>query len=417
MASKYQRLNLVDALFTATSATCVTGLTVVDTGQQFTLFGQLVILLLLQVGGLGIMTFSIFFTVLMGKRMSMADKLVMQDTLQYFELDNIGRLIKRILLVTLSIEVLGAIPLFLRWRAGMGAEKAFYYAIFHSVSAFCNAGFSLFPKGMEPFQHDIIINLGMISLITLGGLGFVVLMDMTRFFMLKLKKKSCRLSLQSKVVLSTSLGLIITGTLLIWLLELNNPATDGTFLSCLFQSVTARTAGFNTLPIGALSTTSLIIIIILMYIGASPGSTGGGIKTTSFTIFVATLRSMVYDREQVHLFHRTIPRKSIHKVAAIIGLSAFLIIMATIALILTEKNQAFGAQKGYPLRILFEVVSAFGTVGLSTGITPMLSKLARFFVTLIMFIGRIGPLTLALALGRIKTPPSYKYPEGRITVG
>ncbi len=417
IASRHQRLNIVDALFTATSATCVTGLVVVDTGRHFTLFGQLVILVLLQVGGLGIMTFSIFFTVLMGKRISMADKLVMQDALHYFELENVGRLIKRILLVTLSIELLGSIPLFLSWRLNLGVGKAAYYALFHSVSAFCNAGFSLFSDSMIPFQHNIMVNLGMISLIILGGLGFVVLMDITRFFLLKLKNKPCRLSLQSKVVLSTSIGLVVAGTGLLWLLEQNSSLVKVTFLSCLFQSVTARTAGFNTLPIGSLSTTSLIIIIILMYIGASPGSTGGGIKTTSFTIFVATLRSMIYDREQVHLFHRTIPRKSIHKVAAIIGLSAFLITAATIALILSEKNQLFGVQRGYPVRILFEVVSAFGTVGLSTGITSQLSIPGRLLTTLIMFIGRIGPLTLALALGRVKPPPAYKYPEGRITVG
>ena len=242
IASHSERLSLVDALFTATSATCVTGLIVVDTSSHFTLFGQLVILILVQLGGLGIMTFSTFFTVLLGKRMSMADKLIMQDALDYFELGSIGRLIKRILLVTFTVELLGALPLFLKWRFTLGVGKAAYYALFHSVSAFCNAGFSLFPTSMLAYQQDSVINLGMMSLIILGGLGFVVLLDTSRFLLLKLKQKRCKLSLQTKVVLTTSLGLIIGGTCLIWLLEQNNTlaALSGKdkLLTCLFQAVT-----------------------------------------------------------------------------------------------------------------------------------------------------------------------------------
>lgn len=421
IASRSQHLGLLDALFTATSATCVTGLVVVDTGSHFTLFGQLVILVLIQLGGLGIMTFSTFFTVLLGKRMSMMDKLVMQDALDFFELGSIRKLIKYVLLVTFSVELLGAIPLFLRWRSSFGDWRAAYYAIFHSVSAFCNAGFSLFQTSMMSYKQDIFINLNMIFLIVLGGLGFVVLLDLTRFFRLKIRHKSCRLSLHTKVVLSTSISLVVVGSLLIWLLERNNTLQslsvgDG-LLACIFQSVTCRTAGFNTLPIGEMTSASLLIMIILMFIGASPGSTGGGIKTTTFTIFIATIRSMIYGREQTHLFHRTIPRKATHKAAAIVGLSGLLVIIGTIILVILEKNQAFGGEQGYPIRIFFETVSAFGTVGLSTGVTSQLSTFGRLLTTLMMFAGRIGPLTLALAIGRIKPPPSYKYPEGRITVG
>jgi trk system potassium uptake protein TrkH len=421
IATHARRFALVDALFTATSATCVTGLIVVDTGRYFTLFGQLVILFLIQIGGLGIMTFSTFFTILLGKKMSMKDKLVMQDALDYFELGSIGRLINRILLVTFSIELLGALPLFLRWRLSLGPWRAAYYALFHSVSAFCNAGFSLFSAGMMPYQSDMVINLGMISLIVLGGLGFVVLLDAARFFLLKLRKARSRLLLQTKVVLATSLSLILIGTILLWLLEQNNTLRSlsgrDKLLASLFQAVTCRTAGFNTLPIGALTTASLVILIILMFIGASPGSTGGGIKTTTFAIFMATLHSLIYGHEEVHLFRRTIPRKNIHKAAAIIGLSVLAVTVATITLIVSEKSQPFGVQPGYPVRIFFEIISAFGTVGLSTGITPQLSTTGRLLTTLIMFIGRIGPLTLALAIGRIKPPPAYKYPEGRIMVG
>jgi trk system potassium uptake protein TrkH len=421
MATHSRHISLADALFTATSATCVTGLTVVDTGTYFTLFGQLVILALFQIGGLGIMTFSTFFAVLLGKRMSMTDRLIMQDALDYFELGSIGKLIKRILLVTFSIELMGAMPLFLRWQPKLGTWRAAYHAVFHSVSAFCNAGFSLYATSMLSYQQDTVVNLGMISLIILGGLGFVVLLDVTKFFLLKLKKKRGHLSLQSKVVLTTSLSLIISGGLLLWLLERNNilqPISGkGQLLASLFQAVTCRTAGFNTLPIGSLTTVSLVIMIILMFIGASPGSTGGGIKTTTFTIFIATLRSMIYGHQDVNLFRRTIPRKSIHKAAAIIGLSALVVISASIILIGTEKAQLFGMAKGYTVRILFEVVSAFGTVGLSTGITPQLSIVGRLLITLVMFVGRIGPLTLALAISKIKPPPPYKYPEGKITVG
>ncbi len=414
-------ISFIDALFTATSATCVTGLIVVDTGTYFTLFGQLVILALLQVGGLGIMTLSTFFAVLLGKRISMKNKLIMQDALDYFQLDNIGKLIKHILLLTFGVELLGAVSLFMRWRHIFDYKRAAYYAVFHSVSAFCNAGFSLFPDSLVSFKQDTLINVSICALIVIGGLGFVVLLDIVRFSSLKLKGDFSRFSLQSKVVLVTSGILVLGGALLIFLLEYNSILADfclkDKLLVSFFQSITCRTAGFNTIPIGALGSGTLAICIVLMYIGASPQSTGGGIKTTTFAIFISTLRSLVYGHEDINLFKRRIPKKTVHKAASIIGLSVLLLIAATIGLIVTEKNQAFAYHGRYALHILFEAVSAFGTVGLSTGITPMLSSIGRIVITLMMFIGRIGPLTMALAISHMKPTASYKYPKGKITAG
>lgn len=415
------KISFVNALFTATSATCVTGLVVVDTGSYFTIFGQLVILSLIQLGGLGIMTLSSFFTLLLGKKLSIKSKMIVLDSLDYYDVDTLSKLLKAIFLLTIGIEFLGAVPLFFKWLPDMGAIKALYYAIFHSVSAFCNAGFALYPDSFIICREDVVINLVISTLIILGGIGFVVLMDLRRYFGAKRQRSPQKaISLQSKIVLGSSGILILLGMLTVLLLEWNNPATlqplsfQGKLLASFFGSVTCRTAGFNTLPTGSLYAATSMIFVVLMFIGASPGSTGGGIKTTTLAIFLATVWSMMLDKDRVCLFKRTIPRKEIQRSIVIIGLSSLLVILCTLLLVVLDSGLAKGL-----LHHLFEVVSAFGTVGLSTGVTPNLSISGRLLITLIMFIGRTGPLTVALALSNSssKYAPSFRYPEGRIMVG
>ncbi len=410
-------ISFIDALFTATSATCVTGLVVVDTGSYFTTFGQFVILALIQLGGLGIMTLSSFFVVLLGKKLSMRNKIVVQDALDYYDVNTLSRLLKTILLLTAGIELMGALPLFFRWQPEMGTVKAIYYAVFHAVSAFCNAGFTLFPNSLIPFREEITVNLVIALLIILGGIGFVVLLDLRRYLEAKRKSKGyCALSMQTKVILSSTAILILVGMVSVLLLEWNNTlqplSLPAKLLASFFASVTTRTAGFNTLPTGLMNISTLMVFILLMFIGASPGSTGGGVKTTTLAIFLASMRAMISGKERVSLFKRTIPRKEIRNAIIIIGLSSLLVVLSLLALLIIEGSSAKDM-----LHAMFEVTSAFGTVGLSTGLTPQLSPWGRLLITAVMFIGRTGPLTLALAVSSGKSPPLLKYPEGRIMVG
>ena len=412
-AANGERIRLLDAFFTATSATCVTGLTVVDTGSRFSIFGQGVILLLIQVGGLGIMTFSTLFTILLGKRLTLRNRMVVHGALDSLEMGGIGGLIKRILLITFILELVGALFLFLGWRGSMGGEQALYAAVFHSVSAFCNAGFSLFSESIIPYNNNYIILLSISSLVILGGIGFVVLLDIKNYFSLRRQGKAGKISYHSKVVLIITLALLVVGTIVVLALEWNNtlkPFGPGEkILNSFLESVTCRTAGFNSLRTGYLHPSTLVFFMFLMFVGASPGSTGGGIKTTTFFITLSTLKSMIYDQQEVTLLKKTIPRKSVHKAISIIGIALIVVFFMALLLMVTET--------GRPLDIFFEVVSAFGTVGLSTGITSGLSDAGRLIIILVMFIGRIGPLTMALAIGDRPPSAALHYSEGQITVG
>lgn len=409
-----ERLSTLDALFTATSATCVTGLVVKDTGNFFSLFGQLVILGLFQVGGLGIMTLSTLFAIILGRKLTIKENVVIQGALDHHKIEGLTVLIKYILLITLSIEIIGAAFLSLRWihLDIMAPFEAIYQGIFHSISAFCNAGFSLFRNSFFRFRDDLYVNLVMSSLIILGGLGFVVLLDFPKFRFWP--KKRVKLSLQTKIVLTTTAFLVIIGSILFILLEntnsLANLSVGERIMSAWFQSITTRTAGFSTLPIEKLAVPTLLVIIFLMFIGASPGSTGGGIKTSTFCILLATLRAMMRNRNEVSLFGRTLPREVTRKVIIIFILGLAWIFTFTLLLSIVEKGKPF-------INILFEVTSAFGTVGLSTGITANLSSLGKILIVLTMFVGRIGPLTLALAVALREERIVYKYPEERVMVG
>ncbi|WP_035172140.1 TrkH family potassium uptake protein [Caldanaerobius polysaccharolyticus] len=401
------------ALFTATSAVSVTGLVVVDTGTYWSTFGQIVIMLLIQVGGLGIMTMSTLFALILGRKITFKERLVMQEAFNLTSVGGIVRFAKYILIVSFLFESIGAAILSIRFLPQMGFKKAVYYGLFHSISAFNNAGFDLMGNfnSLTGYVSDWVVNLVIMGLIVFGGLGFYVLLDVYE------QKHFARYTLHSKVVITMTLFLIVAGALLIFLFEYNNPKTlkplsfSTKILASLFQSVTPRTAGFNTLSLPDMTTASKFLTIILMFIGASPAGTGGGIKTTTFGIILYTVLSVVKGEEQVVLFKRTIPRSTVYRAIAIAFISIFIVLSVTMVLSRTETSDF--------LTELYETTSAFGTVGLSLGLTPKLTAIGKIVIILTMYSGRVGPLTLALALAqRQKEKKSImKYADEKVMVG
>ncbi|MCP1307606.1 TrkH family potassium uptake protein [Paenibacillus tyrfis] len=405
----------IDALFTATSATCVTGLVVVDTGSHYSMFGQIVIISLIQVGGLGFMTMATLFAFVLRKRISLKERLILQEAMNQGSMEGIVRLIRRVIVYSLTIEFVAAVIFSIRWSFDLGIAKGIYFGIFHAISFFNNAGFDLFGSVVAPFTSlttyadDWIVNIVSMSLIILGGIGFVVMSDVVDY------KKHKRLSLHSKVVLSATGFLIVIGAIVIFIFEFTNQKTlgslnwSGKILASFFQSVSPRTAGANSVDIGAMRQASQFFIIILMFIGASPGSTGGGIKTTTFTTLIGAMIAMIRGKEDIVLFHYRLGKDRILKAITLTMIALFLVIFVTMLLTTTE-SQSF-------LKLLFEVTSAFGTVGLTMGVTPELSFFGKIMISLTMFAGRLGPLTLAYALGPKAEKELYRYPEGKITIG
>lgn len=409
-----QGLDFVDALFTSTSATCVTGLIVRDTGSFFTLFGQMVIALLFQVGGLGIMTLSTVFAMILGKRIGYRQEEQMRGILDQTSSLEMYRLIIRIVTITFAFESVGALLMFVRWFPSVGVREAAISAGFHSVSAFCNAGFSLYSDSLMAFAGDWYVNIVFMMLIVFGGLGFMVINDMishTRSynpFSLDWK----RLTVHSKLVILTSAGLIGLGTLIVFFFEFDNAmlglSSIDKLIAAAFQSVTLRTAGFNTIDISALRDTTLFAGVLFMFIGASPASTGGGIKTTTLAVLLLSVRSLLRSRDKVEVFDRTIMHQTVYKSIAIVLFSFTFLMIITMILLAT--------QTGSFLAILFETASALGTVGLSAGITGELDTFGKILITILMYVGRIGPLTVALALGEVRAV-KVEYPTARVTVG
>jgi len=404
-------LAFIDALFTATSATCVTGLVVKDTGTFFTMFGQVVIIMLIQVGGLGFMTMATLFALILKRRISLRDRLLLQEAMNQNTMEGIVRLIRKVLLFSLIIEGVAAILLTIRWSNDMPFGKALYFGIFHAISMFNNAGFDLFGnfRSLTGYVYDPLVNFVVMFLIVSGGIGFIVLSDLVDF------KRTRRISLHSKVVLSMTAFLIVFGAIVIFVFEYSNPRTLGTLnwggkiLGSLFQSVTPRTAGANTLDLGSMRQASQFFIIILMFIGASPGSTGGGIKTTTFTIIIGAVISMLRGREDIVLFRYRLAQERIYK-ALTITLLALLLVLSVAMVLSTTEDSPF-------LMILYETTSAFGTVGLTMGLTTHLSLIGKILISLTMFAGRLGPLTMAYALGPKKGKELYRHPEGKIIIG
>ena len=419
-ASTTKGLCFEDALFTSTSASCVTGLAVTDTGHGLSLFGQLVILLLIQLGGLGIMTFSTLVLLMAGKRPSLAGRFVIQDTLTGRGERSLYSVLRDIITFTFVFEGLGMVVMFFRFIPNNGISHALYLSLFHSVSAFCNAGFSLFHNSLSGYQNDWILNMVTSLLIVSGGIGFLVISELKHKVPYSRRRLS-QLSLHSKVVLSTTVTLIVASWLLITLMEWDNTLSalsfPNRFLAGFFQAISARTAGFNTLPIGNLANETLFLLILLMFIGASPGSCGGGIKTSTFATLILLGVSRLRGLEKPQIFHRTISHESVGKAVSIIMISMLVVIIGTMLLLMTELGEVpHPMSRGNFLELLFEVVSAFGTVGLSTGLTGGLTAAGKIILTVIMFVGRLGPLVIAMALSR-KIAPKYRYAEETIMIG
>lgn len=401
----------LDALFTATSATCVTGLVVVDTGTRFSTFGQLVILTLIQIGGLGFMAVATIIMVLLGRRITLRDRLLIREAFNQVSLAGMVALVRAVIFLTLAVELSGALLLSLDFVPRFGWGRGLYYSLFHAVSAFNNAGFDLMGgfRSFTSFVGNPLVSLTIAGLLIIGGLGFSVLIELVHL-------RSFRdLSLHAKLVLVTTAVLLLTGISLILMLEWNNPRTLGhlpfgvRLLASFFQSATPRTAGFNTLDIGSLRPATLLILIVLMFIGASPGSTGGGVKTTTVGTLVATVWSTVRGQEEIGFFERRIPVELVLRALTIVSLSLGLLLAVTLGLTIVEP---------FPfLSLLFEATSAFGTVGLSTGITPYLSKAGRVLLIVLMYTGRLGPLTLTVAMAHHGRAVAVKHPEERIIVG
>jgi trk system potassium uptake protein TrkH len=419
-ASTIGRLRFVDALFSAVSASCVTGLVVVDTGSALSTFGQLVILCLIQVGGLGIMTMSTLFLLLGGRRPSLAGQTLIKDTFTGGREKSVRDIIRNVVQFTLVIEGIGVLFIFLRFLPGRAAGEALYFSVFHAVSAFCNAGFSLFADSLVGYREDWVLNLTVCFLIVCGGIGFLVLSELKQNFPFNRRSWS-RLSLHSKLVLSVTGILLISSSMTIIFMEWDNTlaplSLPGRFLAGFFHAVSARTAGFNTLPIGEMANETLFIFVVLMFIGASPGSCGGGVKTSTFASLFVLGISRLRGRERPQIFHRTISTASIGKAISVVLISTLVIVLANMVILMVELGEIpHPMSRGKFLELLFEVVSAFGTVGLSTGVTAGLSQAGKLILSIVMFVGRLGPLVIAMAVSR-RTAPRYYYAEEEIMSG
>ena len=414
-------LTLVEALFTSVSATCVTGLTVIDISKVLTPAGQIVVMVLIQLGGLGLMTFSTFFLYLFGRRVSLRHRDIIDITLSHSPVRDIGALLRRVMGLVFVVEAVGAVALTLRFLAHYPLKHAAWLGIFHAISAFCNAGFSLFTNSLEGFRGDWLMNGVVMVLIILGGLGFIVLLDF-RDILKRRRRNVGLLSFHSKVVLATSLLLVGIGAVAFFVVEgqgtLHGLPWDQRVLSALFQSVTARTAGFNTLPIGALTNAGCFLLMFLMFIGAAPGSTGGGVKVTTFGILVALFIGRIRGVDEPRLFHRRLAKPTTGKALAIVLGAVVLVAVVFMALLVSESSAGNAPDdRAAFLALSFETISAFGTVGLSMGATPGLTTAGRLFIIVLMFVGRLGPLTLAVALTGRKPRTPYKLAEGEIMVG
>lgn len=397
-SARESNLRFVDALFTSASAVCVTGLASIDIGRDLSLAGQLITLVLFQVGGLGIITFSIVLFTLMGRGISFKGREITQSAFLHSPRKDFYLIVKKVLRYTIIIEGIGALLLFLKFVQEFPVGLAFYHAVYNAVSAFNNCGYSLFPDSMMRYQSDMLVNVTIMLLIISGGIGFIVLHEVIG----KIRGTEKKLSLHTKIVLITTAALILVGAACFYFMEMNNTLSGATtktaLLSSFFQSVVARTAGFTTVDIGNLTNSTILVIIILMFIGASPGSTGGGIKTTSFAILCLLIINRIKGNENVNIANRTIPPELVARTISIIFASALCVGLITSMLLLFSSSSVDPLTSRYQfIEYVFETFSAFGTVGLSMGVTPKLNDAQKYAIILMMFIGRVGPLTLAFA--------------------
>lgn len=424
-----ESIGFIDALFTSTSAVCVTGLVVVNTFHYWSLFGKIVILLLIQIGGIGFMSLFTIILVFLGKKITLKERILIQESFNLSTFKGMVMFLKKMIGVTITIEAVGAIILSLRFIPEYGFIGGIFRGIFHSISAFCNAGFDILGNNsLVPYETDYVISITIMLLIILGGLGFTVLIDISKYIkykVAKLRKEKVEffvMTVHSKLALTVTFILILIGAILTFIIEYKNPETlanlrfDQKILSSFFQSVTLRTAGFDSIGQANLNYGSKFLAIVLMAVGGSPGGTAGGIKTVTIGALVLAVVSVIKGKDCIIAFKRKISLSTIQKALAVIMMMITLIFTATIILSTTEKG--IGVQFEF-IDLLYEVVSALGTVGLSTGITPSLSFIGKVVIILCMFIGRLGPITIILALSFRK--PNKKnvihYPEEKIIVG
>jgi trk system potassium uptake protein TrkH len=411
-----RELSVVQALFTATSAVCVTGLIVVDTPNDLSLFGQLVVLALIQLGGLGYMTLTTAVAVSLGRRITLQERLALQETLHVHSLDGLLQFTARVLKLTVIFEALGTVVLAARWWSEHGPVRAIYLGAFHAVSAFNNAGFSVFSTSLSDYRGDVVVNVVVATLFVCGGVGYLVLSELLTI------RRPAPLSLHTRLVLTLTGVLAVPTIAAIFLLERANPATLGSLgsgeaaLAAAFQALTPRTAGFNTIAVGSLHESTLFVVMVLMFIGAGPGGTAGGIKVTTFGITVLALWATVRSHADAVVFGRRLPADVVAR-AFVISLIAFLAVNLVAGVLLIVEGREL-------LPTLFETISAFGTVGLSMGsaaspvsLVGHFSPLGQVLITVLMFAGRLGPMTLAIAVARGRPEPALRYPEGKVLIG
>ncbi len=407
-------IGFVDALFMSTSATCVTGLATISLVDDLTIFGQMTLLVLLQVGGLGIMTLSSSLAVMMGRNLQMREQVIMQDVLDTSSSEELLNLVVNVIQYTFTIEFIGALLLSIGFYSeGFEIGQSMYYGFYHSISAFCNAGFALWNNNLEDFKFAPLIHMTIAFLIIFGGIGFTVLKDVQQT--IKNKRSFKNLSVHTKIVLTTNTMLLALGTIYFFFGEFLHIFQDYSiwekFQLAFFQSTTARTAGFNTINISAMQSHCIYVMILLMFIGASPGSTGGGVKTTTFAVLLQSVTATLKGKQDVEFFERTVPAQTVVKSIAIFIICLIVVSIGVLVLVRVEPDKSF-------LSLLFEVVSGFGTVGLSMGVTPFLTVAGKLCITVMMYLGRVGPLTLVLAVGsRVVLPSNVEYPEGKVLIG
>ncbi len=409
---------LVTSLFTATSAVCVTGLIVVDTGSYFTFWGQLVILALIQVGGLGYMTATTFLLLLLGRRFGLRDKIALQQSLDTKGMSGVVSLVQSIIAMTLIFELSGAFALTALFIPRVGLDQAIWFGVFHSISAFNNAGFSLFSDSMVGYATSLPMNIVIPLLVIMGGIGYQVIMEL--YMWMRDRLTGCIecivFPLNFKIVVSTTIALLVFGTLAFFLVEYHNPNTlgsanfGGQLLMAWFLSVIPRTAGFNSIDYGQMTTAGLFLTIAFMFVGASPGSTGGGLKTTTVRVLFSTTKAVLQGKEEVLCYRREIPTQLILKAVGVVFGSITAVVISTIFISISDPELDF-------IKILFETVSAFATVGLSTGITASVSTTSKLILIGTMYVGRVGVLMLMSAIVGDSDPSSVNYPEENLLVG
>lgn len=408
-----QSVGFINALFTATSATCVTGLVVVNTASHWTMFGKVVIIILIQIGGLGVMTMTAMISFFIGKRISLKTRVLIMEERNVDELQGVVRLTKNILLYTFGVELIGAMLLSLVFIKDYGLVEGIGYSLFHAISSFCNAGFDIIGNSMINYVDNPIITLAVCGLIVVGGIGYFVFWDIYA------SKGFRMLTLHSKLVLIITAVLLIFGTVAMYALEHNNPGTmgnldmSGKINASIFQAVNPRTAGYNSIPLENLRMGTVAITVTLMFIGGSPASTAGGIKTTTFGVLIISFYNLFKGKRDFEVFERRIMPDTTIRAAAILLVSLMLVLSVSIVLSITEEKSGYDY-----LDILYETVSAFATVGLSRGLTPLLSNAGKIILSIVMLIGRVGPMTVAYAfLKQNKNIGNYTYPEGKVIIG